>query len=260
MTRAMKMVASSKLRGAQESLKASRAFKDTMENTWELETLPPNPTIKNVATTFCADRGLAGGLLNVLLRVSKPIIKANHNSNSKYIVVGQKGAGTFGREYRDGFDVVFNDLFRQKRYSFKQATCIAQEILKNYPEAQRYDFYSQLFVNTSVNVPTHFTYPDLETLMSKSDFSTRFHGTAPLPAYKNFWELKLAAIIFNLSCESFAAESAARMNAMSNATTSAEDMISRLSLLYNRTRQSKITGELIEIISGAASILESEEN
>ncbi len=273
-TSAMKMVAASKLRRAQTQVEAARPYAMRMQRM--LAALAANvagsPTAPamlvgtgreqtHLLVAITADRGLAGAFNSSVGRATRALALrlAAEGKTVKIIAVGRKG-----REYlrRDLAHAMVGDFsFAGKRtLEFADAAPVAERIAEMF---QRGEFdvctliynrfvsvISQVTTQTRL-IPTplpeaeaeaagpHAVYefePDEETLLARL-----------LPQ-------NLAVQIYGALLESAAGEHGARMTAMDNATRNAGDMINRLSLIYNRTRQANITKELIEIISGAEAV------
>uniref|UniRef100_A0A0A9X8F3 F-ATPase gamma subunit n=1 Tax=Lygus hesperus TaxID=30085 RepID=A0A0A9X8F3_LYGHE len=150
---------------------------------------------------------------------------------------------------------IYSDLYRNKTIPFQQVCRIAQMILQEHLEnLQRILFFYQRYVDTATNVPVDLTYPSLPVLLDHTDLRYRYEVDSNINTLENFWEFRLAVYMYQMNCDAYTAEVASRVNAMTNSTNNAEDMSNSLTLLYNRTRQAKITSELIEIISGASAI------
>ncbi|WP_046227660.1 ATP synthase F1 subunit gamma [Paenibacillus dauci] len=265
-TKAMEMVAASKLRKAQEKAQAARPYSDKLREVVAsiasgtkgihhpmLDTRP----VKRVAyLVVTSDRGLAGGYnANVLRHVSAEIRK-RHTSADQYelFVIGRKGRDYFRRRSMPITEVVA-ELSDFPTYA--DIKTLAQAAVQGYEEG-RYDelhlCYNQ-FVNPLTQIPT------LTRLLPMDALETADQGSVKASyEYEPSAEDVLAVLlpryaqtlIYNALLEGKASEQGARMTAMGSATKNASQLIGDLKLVYNRARQAAITQEITEIVAGAS--------
>ena len=277
-TSAMKMVAASKLRRSQDAAEAARPYADrmgTMLGRLAAAVGGVQGAPKLLAGTgkddvhllvvFTADRGLCGGFNASIVKASRLKIRAlkAEGKTVKLICVGRKGADALKREF--GGDIVarYIGIEGKKGIDFSSASDVADKVLALYEEGE-FDvctiFYNK-FVSAISQVVTAqqlvpFAGADVE------EQEEEVTGSSAVYEYEPSEEAILADLlprnvgvqIFGAMLESSASEHGARMSAMDNATRNAGDMIDRLSIQYNRSRQAQITNELIEIISGAEAL------
>src|SRR6202521_5341949 len=271
-TKAMQMVAASKLRRAQVAAEAARPFAERMErvlgNIASTITISPE-TPRLLAGTgkdgvhlllVCtAERGLCGPFNSAIVRLARERAAAltNEGKEVKFFCVGRKGFDQLKRLYeRQIVETV--ELRSVRTLHFEHARQIGEKIIKLF-EAGGFDvcplFYSR-FRSVIAQIPTaHQIIPPVfpEKPSEGAGASYEFEPdeedilAALLPR-------NIAVQIFRALLENAASEQGARMSAMDNATRNAGEMIRKQTLTYNRTRQAMITKELIEIISGAEAL------
>ena len=274
-TSAMKMVAASKLRRAQELAESSRVYADSLA--FILSSLAGKPSKnsdlpeiltgrENPKTTLLiinsSDRGLCGGFNSNLFRNAKTWIAEQQvkGKTVKLLTVGKK-ASSFYR--RSEIDVIanFEDLTSNDR-QIQVAEEIKSKIVELF-ESKEVDEVSILFNKFVSAISQEPSYQSLIPMASDDEQSEEAVETSNAvfefePDKNELLEYLLPrnflTQIYRSILESSASEHAARMTSMDNATRNAGDMIDRLTLTYNRTRQAFITKELIEIISGAEAV------
>ncbi|CUH52347.1 F0F1 ATP synthase subunit gamma [Shimia marina] len=270
-TKAMQMVAAAKLRRAQEAAEQSRPYTERFNavlgglaaSVGGSETAPKllagtGSDQTHLLVVMTAERGLCGGFnanIAKLARAKAAELKAE-GKTVKVLTVGKKGRDAIKRELGDDF-VGHVDLTEVKRVGYDDAQGIARDILVRF-DAGEFDvatiFYAK-FVNVVSQIPT-------EQQIIPAAFEAAEDGASSLYDYEPSEEALLADLlprgvatqIFAALLENGASEQGARMSAMDNATRNAGDMIDKLTIEFNRSRQAVITNELIEIISGAEAL------
>jgi F-type H+-transporting ATPase subunit gamma len=266
-TKAMKMVSAAKLRRAQENVMAARPYAKKMGEV--LERLAQNveqdcspllqqrPKEKGLLIVVTSDRGLCGGFNANICKAADRFLKEKKGAFSELTVM------TLGRK---GFDFLKNRHTVRKNYAniqsnlnYQTAALIAREVIEGFV-AEEYDEVYILFNAFRSVMSQDIT---LEKLLPITPPVTADEETIP-PQY--IYEPSEGALlaellpkhievqVFKALLESLAAEHGARMTAMDSASKNASEMISKLTLQYNRARQAAITKELMEIISGAESV------
>ena len=270
-TKAMQMVAAAKLRRAQEAAEQSRPYTERFNavlsglaaSVGGSESAPKllagtGSDQTHLLVVMTAERGLCGGFnanIAKLARAKAEELKAA-GKTVKVLTVGKKGRDAIKRDLGDDF-VGHVDLTEVKRVGYDDAQGIARDILVRF-EAGEFDvatiFYAK-FVNVVSQIPT-------EQQIIPASFEAEEDGASTLYDYEPSEEAILADLlprgvatqIFAALLENGASEQGARMSAMDNATRNAGDMIDKLTIEFNRSRQAVITNELIEIISGAEAL------
>jgi len=269
-TKAMQMVAAAKLRRAQEAAEAARPYAERM-----------NAVVAGLASSVAgsegaprllagtgadkvyllvvmtSERGLCGGFNTVIVRLARARINEllAAGKTVKILTVGKKGREQLKRDYGQYF-IGHVDLSEVKRIGYNNAQGIARDILARFA-ADEFDvatiFYNR-FQSVISQIPT-----------AQQVIPAVFDGGAEASALYDYEPSEegiladllpraVATQIFTALLENAASEQGARMSAMDNATRNAGDMINKLTIVYNRSRQAAITKELIEIISGAEAL------
>ena len=278
-TSAMKMVAAAKLRRAQEAAEASRPYAERMERM--LGSLAVSAASRDGAPKMLAgtgkdevhlivvgtaDRGLCGGFnSNIVREARRDIAALRHKDKTvKILCVGRKGRDQLRRDYGDAIIDTIEDVARP-RLTFASAEAIAKRIEQMF-EAGEFDvctiYYARFKSAISQIVSSQQLIPFASSGQEGAQAATG--GPATLAVYEyepaeeeilaDLLPRNLAVQIYKTLLENSASEHGARMSAMDNATRNAGEMIDKLTLTYNRTRQAVITKELIEIISGAEAL------
>ncbi|HZB91296.1 MAG TPA: F0F1 ATP synthase subunit gamma [Stellaceae bacterium] len=276
-TSAMKMVAASRLRRAQEQAEAARPYSTRMERM--LASLAANlrgqaNTPKLLAGTgrdathlllvATSDRGLAGGFNASILREARRSIRELQGTGKtvKLFVVGRKGRDGLRRDNARLIVESKTDVGRPK-LTFEDAQAIADRLLALF-DAGEFDVCTIIYNRFRSAISQVVTKQQLIPFAPPQRAEQGTPGAAPGAIYEfepeeseilaDLLPRNLAVQIFAALLENAASEQGARMTAMDNATRNAGDMIDQLSITYNRTRQAAITKELIEIISGAEAL------
>ena len=274
-TKAMQMVAAAKLRRAQSAAEAARPYAERMEavlanlatalqgreggSPLMAGTGKDNVHLLVVAT---AERGLCGAFNSSIVRLARDHAYRlmNDGKQVKILCVGKKGFDQLKRLFASQITEVI-ELRGVKQLSFKDAERIAQRILSLFADGQ-FDvatlFFSR-FRSVISQIPTALQIIPAqipETAPAQASLGGAVYEYEPDEAdiLTDLLPLNIATQILRALLENAASEQGARMSAMDNATRNAGDMIGRLTLRYNRTRQAMITKELIEIISGAEAL------
>ena len=272
-TSAMKMVAAAKLRRAQEAAESGRPYATRMQaviaslaanadKNSASELLVGRAAVKtHLLVIISADKGLCGGFNGSVARLAMHEMNRleTEGKSVQIYFVGRKAADALGsavsaRTFARVEGVQGTNL------GFESASEIASKIITGFEEGQ-FDAVSVIFnrfVNAITQEVTHTSLIpiQIDALEDEVSESAIFYDYEPEEAeiLSALLPRNMSTQIFSALLESSAAELAARMTAMDNATRNAGDMIDRLTLVYNRTRQANITKELIEIISGAEAL------
>ena len=276
-TKAMQMVAASKLRRAQEAAEAARPYAERMENVLTglgvavKDSPGASPLLigsgsDNVHLVIVAtsERGLCGGFNTNITKAARAHIEKliGDGKTVKILCIGKKGFGILRRDFGDKiFDL--KDLSAVKRLSFSDAQPIASEVLAMF-ERGEFDvaslFYAK-FQSVLVQVATNqqlipAPMPEASEGDVADDLGGAIYDYEPDEGaiLDDLLPRNVAVQIYRGLLENAASEQGSRMTAMDSATRNAGDMIDSLSITYNRTRQANITKELIEIISGAEAL------
>ena len=271
-TSAMKMVAAAKLRKAQEQAIAARRYCSSMEkivSSLARKLIDNAPELlkgkkdikKQLLVVFSADRGLCGGFNGSISRAVKLEVKKSKDLGieTKLLFVGRKSADTLKKDFQQHIIEIVTGNSTNPNYS--DALSISSKIVDLY---QKGEFGScKIIFNKFVSAITQeVTLKSLIPIETNNEDTSHNNQVSSVYEYEPSEEVileellnkNIATQLFSAQMESTASELAARMTAMDNATRNAGDLIDRLTLQYNRTRQAFITKELIEIISGAEAL------
>lgn len=271
-TRAMKMVAAAYLRRAQERMMRARPYSDRLKaviRDLAARTEPEaHPLLqvrepKDVAVMIVtSDRGLAGSFSSNICRAAEKLIakEKEHARQVQLVAVGRKGYDYFRKR---GGQFIQHHIGLMKDFDFGAAQSIGGAITRLYEKGfteeegldRVYVVYNEFKNVMQQRVITEQLFPIEPELEGDEEYSTEFIYEPDeqavldqvLPQYVNVF-------IWRVLLESFAAEHAARMNAMENATNNAGELIDKLTLQFNKARQAAITKEILEVVSGAESL------
>ena len=272
-TKAMKMVAASKLRRAQENAEKGRPFSEKMNNI--ILNISNSIIDKDNASKFLvgtgkdnihlcvvitADRGLCGGFNTNICRKAKNYFERilKEGKTLKIFIVGSKGYEQLKRIY-GGYIIEKTSFKGFKKITYKDTEEIGKKIVKLFNEKQ-FDvckiFYNK-FKNVITQIPQEQQIIPMENSNKKEEKkSENYYEFEPEEneILDDLLPRNISTQIFKAFLENAASEQGSRMTAMDNATRNAGDLVDKLTITYNRSRQAAITKELIEIISGAESL------
>ena len=272
-TQAMQMVAAAKLRRAEEAAEQARPYADRFnavmselaQSVGDSDSAPKllsgtGSQQTQLLVVMTAERGLCGGFNSSIVKLAKAQAQKliAEGKTVKFLTVGKKGREQLRRDFGD--DLVGHvDLSDVKRLGYADAQGIAEDVLSRF-DAGEFDvakIYYSIFESVISQKPT-----EKQIIPASFEAEEDADGASTIYDYEPGEEEILADLlprgvatqIFSALLENAASEQGARMSAMDNATRNAGDMIERLTIEFNRTRQAVITNELIEIISGAEAL------
>jgi F-type H+-transporting ATPase subunit gamma len=273
-TSAMKMVAAAKLRRAQEKAEAARPFAQRMERMMASlasgmagqEGAPPllagtGRDEMHLVVVMTSYRGLCGGFNSSIVREARKVIRALESNNKKVKVfcIGRKGRDQLKRDMGDKIVGQIDEIGRPT-LRYEEAVAVAEKIIGMF-EAGEFDVCTVVFNRFKSAMTQIVTSQQIIPLPAPREEDMPDLGGAVYEYEPDEQEIladllprNIAVQLFRALLENAASEEGARMTAMDSATRNAGDMINRLTINYNRTRQAAITKELIEIISGAEAL------
>jgi len=271
-TKAMKMVAAAKLKRAQDSAEKGRPYSEKMNNIIlnlsegisDKENAPKllSGTGKDqihLCVVMTSDRGLCGGFNSNIIKKAKSYFSklSSEGKELKIITVGSKGNDQLKRVFGD--KIIENISFKNsKNANFFDAEKVSKIIIEKFLEGE-FDictiFFNQ-FKNVITQIPQAQQIIPLKTETKEKEMPEDNYEFEPDEdeILTNLLPKNISTQIFKAMLENSASEQGARMSAMDNATRNAGEMVDKLTIEYNRSRQAAITKELIEIISGAESL------
>ena len=272
-TKAMKMVAAAKLKKAQDNAEKGRPYSEKLQNiilnlTKSISEGSNAPKLLvgsgkdkvYLCVVITADRGLCGGFNSNICKLAKSHFKniLKKGKELKIITVGSKGHDQIKAEYGD--HIIHKKSFKEKKQiTFNEANEIGKKIIELYDQEQFDKCF--LFYNNFKNVITQV--PQAEQIIptfikqeDKNQEQALFYEFEPEEdeILEDLLPKNVSIQILKAFLENAASEQGSRMTAMDNATRNAGDLVDKLTINYNRSRQASITKELIEIISGAESL------
>jgi len=256
-TQSMKMVSAAKFARAEKDLKAARPLGTAAQAFYEqAEVATDKEAPKELFVAMTSDRGLAGAVHS---SINKKIRQELHDkmaagddlSNTKIICVGDKSRAFFQRFFAPQLIMVGSEIGRLPP-QFGDAAKIANAILTCGHEFDKgklvYNYYKSVVSYDTTEIPIFST-----DTVANSDKVT-VYDSLDADVVQSYMEFSLASLVFYALKEGATSEQSSRMTAMDNSSKNASEMIDKLRISFNRTRQAVITGELIEIISGAAAL------
>ncbi|KAI9668816.1 MAG: atp3 gamma subunit of the F1 sector of mitochondrial F1F0 ATP synthase [Alyxoria varia] len=253
-TKTMKIVASTKLTRAQKAMVDSRTYGETSNKVFdEAETAKGAETVaesgegkKSLLVVCSSDKGLCGGIHSGLTRATRRLLADQPNLD--IVVVGEKSKAQLSRNSGKNIILSFAGVGKDVP-TFADAQSITDQVALLPTDYASIKIMYNRFLNAQSYEATTIEAYSEEAIKNSPGFATFDVDDAILPDLK---EYALANSLYWALAEGHACEISARRNAMDNASKNAGDMINKFSILYNRTRQAVITGELVEIITGAA--------
>ena len=263
-TKAMELVASSKLRKAKEKADKARPYFDALYETM-CEIQAENPSFlspftrkagegKSLLVVIAGDRGLAGGFNSNIFKLAQARVdELGGKDKTDIIAIGKKAVEYFGKRE---FNMLGSYPDFSENIRIHQANDIAGEIVDKYVKGiyERVElFYTEYVSSITQQAVTKKMLPVELDGQKKVSKALPIYEPSAGQVFNHIVPRYVTGMIFGACVESFASEQASRRNAMENASDNASEMISSLSLMYNRARQASITQEITEIVSGANS-------
>ncbi|KAI3323532.1 ATP synthase F1 gamma [Xylariaceae sp. AK1471] len=247
-TKTMKIVASTKLTRAQRAMNDSRKYGETSQGVFEsAETKPLEPEGKKTLYIVCSsDKGLCGGIHSGLSRFMRRNLGPDHQP-ADLVLIGEKSRAQLSRSNAKDIALTFAGIGKDVP-TFADAQAIADRVVQLPTEYSDIKIVYNKFINATSFEPTVVEAFSEEAIAASPNFSA-FEVDEELLG--NLREYALANSLYWALAEGHACEISARRNAMDNASKNAGEMINKYQILFNRTRQAVITGELVEIITGA---------
>jgi len=256
-TQSMKMVSAAKFARAERDLRAARPLGAAAQSFYEsAEVASDKEAPKELMVAMTSDRGLAGAVhssINKKIRAElhEKMAAGEDISNIKIICVGDKSRAFFQRFFADNLIMVGSEIGRLPP-QFGDAAKIANAILTCGHEFDKgqlvYNYYKSVVSYDTTTIPIF----SQETVSNAEKVTV--YDSLDADVVQSYMEFSLASLVYYCLKEGATSEQSSRMTAMDNSSKNASEMIDKLRITFNRTRQAVITGELIEIISGAAAL------
>ena len=267
-TKAMKMVAAAKMRRAQENMEKARPYSEKIsdlvgtflldEQNHELPEVKVRDNIEKVLfVVITSDRGMAGAFNTNVLKIAHKAIDDFGKENAQLICIGKKSANYFKSR---GYNIVLDYIDFWNTLDFDTGLNVAQDIISRYmkKDVDRVQVIYNKFINVAKQEVCDEIFlpitPSTDSVDDQSQLSDMIYEPNKKIVIERMIPRYLNIIIWQYLLESNASEQAARMLAMENATSNADDMIKELTLQFNKARQTAITTEMLEIVSGAEAL------
>jgi len=261
-TSAMKMVAAAKLRTSQSNMEQCRPYSNKISmlvndlllecNDISFDLMQKREVSKTLYVVITSDRGMAGAFNTNILKKAQSDIDINGKDQAMIISIGKKSRDYFKNR---NFDIVFNHIDFWGNLNFDHAISISKEIVDLFVSGKvnQVKVYYNKFKSLATQIIKDIDFLPLTKPHSKdkNEQLDRLFEPSKEEILRELLPKHINVQVWQFLLESYASEQAARMLAMENATENAGDMIKDLGLQYNKARQSAITTEIIEIVSGA---------
>ena len=264
LTNAMKMVASARLRRAEQRMRGSRYFNDNLKsvcaNLDPSELFPDDlPLVQGREQAsdiglivVSGERGLCGSFNNNLIQHAVKL--CGENRKIKLICLGKKGLSYFTRHH---YNIIFGRQGIIENMDFAAANELAHEIIDLFNDGV-VDEFQLLYYRFKSMMLQRLTHEKLIPVELNGDGQTEFpqmlNEPGPSGLLKRVAPFMIASQLYNAISESAASEQAARRRAMENASDNAQDLVKTLTMQYNRTRQSVITTQILEVVAGGEGV------
>jgi F-type H+-transporting ATPase subunit gamma len=266
-TKSMKMVSAAKYAKAEKDLKIARPYGAALAEFNTQSELPneslllPANVKRHLIIAISSDRGVCGAIHTSIVKAVKALLhESRHQVNggaaagleTRIVPIGDKAKQILARTHSSQILFSVNDVGK-KNIVFLDASQVASEIIKSGYEFDSGDLLYNKFKSVISYNTTRQAFYSADLIINTAK-NIGLYDSLDAETLKCYQEYQLASLIYYALKENSTSEVSARMSAMENATKNAGEMITRLQLYYNRTRQSVITRELIEIISGASAL------
>jgi F-type H+-transporting ATPase subunit gamma len=253
-TKAMKMVAASKLRGAETKMRAARPFASSINELMSSYLEPKEedaPVETKALMAVSSDKGLCGGINSRVVKAVKLIYDEPEGAEPKLTIVGSKVRDGLTRTHGNKISTSIDEAYNVP-ITFSLASFLTEQMLAE--PAEEYTILYNKFNSVISFDVTPLKLKGPESLGESGVFDEfEFEGEKE-DILANMYQFNLACALYGCLLENSTSEQASRMTAMDAATNNATDMMDRLRIKYNRQRQAVITTELTEIVAGAESV------
>ncbi|KAF9189435.1 atp3 gamma subunit of the F1 sector of mitochondrial F1F0 ATP synthase [Haplosporangium sp. Z 767] len=250
-TKSMKMIASTKVSKAQRAMEQARVYGSSSANIYQNAKTTSLENENNVYIVSSSDRGLCGGIHSSVAKATRKLIaEAGTEAHTGVIVLGDKAKNQMSRTNRGDIQLSFNQIGKAIP-TFAEAAAAADTILTSGVKFDNATIIYNKFMSAIAYEATPMHNYSAEALKASENFAAYELDEEVL---QNYNEFLLANNIYWALVEGHASEMSAKRTAMENATKNAGEMVDRLTMTYNRTRQAAITSELVDIITGASAL------
>ncbi|KAF9901813.1 atp3 gamma subunit of the F1 sector of mitochondrial F1F0 ATP synthase [Linnemannia zychae] len=248
-TKSMKMIASTKVGKAQRAMDSARVYGSSSASIYKNANTTPLENEEKVYIVSSSDRGLCGGIHSSVAKATRKLMAADGTSSS-VIVLGDKAKNQMSRTNRGDIQLSFNQIGKAIP-TFAEACAAADTIKTSGVKFDTATIVFNEFTSAIAYEATPINVYSPEALKSSDAFAAYEMDDEVL---ENYNEFLFANNIYWALVEGHASEMSAKRTAMENATKNAGEMVDRLTMTYNRSRQAAITSELVDIITGASAL------
>jgi F-type H+-transporting ATPase subunit gamma len=246
-TKSMKMISATKLTRAQKEMDKGRTYGQASYKIFDqVEAKPLEKPSTPLVVAVSSDRGLCGAVHSSVCKAIRSLVK--ERPETRLAVIGDKARNQLQRDYRNNIDMSFNQIGRVVP-TYMEASLIADQLI-----AGPYDMITLYFNHFRSVIAYETQHKRVATLRDFEEASKLAIYEIEDDVHRNFYEFMVANTLYWTLVEGHASEMSARMTAMENATKNANEVIGKLNIFYNRTRQAVITNELVDIITGASAL------
>lgn len=247
-TKTMKMIASTRVAKAQRAMESARVYGTAASEIFKQAETSQDLGAKTHAIAVSSDRGLCGGVHSSISKATKRFLAAN--PNAAVSIIGLKARAQIVREYRKRVALTFDQVAKNGA-TWREAALVTDEVLGAKLDMDSTRIYYNEFKSVIAFETSSLPAFSLKAIEESPKLAA--YEVEP-PVLKSFEEFAFASTLYWTIAEGSASEVAARRTAMENATKNAGEMINKLQLTYNRSRQASITNDLIDIITGASAM------
>jgi F-type H+-transporting ATPase subunit gamma len=261
-TKAMKMVAASKMKGNLNRLEAGRYFgNQAIDMIFKTDTYmqkhapQANPNPKTLLVPLTSDKGLCGGTNSGIIRSVRDFVNQSQDrSRLSLFAIGDKGQAGLNRNMPDLLKVAISDT--SKPINYPTVMAVSEHVMNHAEGVDRIVVFYNEFVSAIKSDLKQMELMPRQRFLDTLKFGRLYEQEIPDKNTSNpaLYELYVTSNLWVAFLNNAAAEESARINAMENASKNAGEILDKLSLQYNRARQARITIELVEIISGASAL------
>lgn len=252
-TQSMKMVAAAKYAQAERGLKPARPYGEGAQKFYEsCEVGEAEKKPHHLMVVMTSDRGLCGAVHSSIVKnIRSEMQNKPAEQECKLVIVGDKAKAMLQKQYGNDILVSINDIGK-KPPTFADATVLANAIIDSGYDFNQGDIYYNRFKSVVSYKTSKMPIASRETVAASEKLSV--YDSLDENILQSYMEYSMVSLLYYALKEGACSEQSARMTAMDAASKNAGEMIDKLTLHFNRTRQAVITRELIEIISGAAAL------
>ncbi|KAI1321047.1 atp3 gamma subunit of the F1 sector of mitochondrial F1F0 ATP synthase [Mortierella claussenii] len=249
-TKSMKMIASTKVNKAQRAMETARSYGASSAAIYKNANTAPLENDDNIYVVSSSDRGLCGGIHSSVAKATRRLIAAPEGQAAGIVVLGDKAKNQMSRSNRSDIKLSFNQIGKSIP-TFAEASAAVDTIKSSGIKFDTATIVYNKFTSAIAYEATPIRNYSLDALKASEGFAAYELEDEVLQNYSDFL---FANNVYWALVEGHASEMSAKRNAMENATKNAGDMVDRLTMTYNRTRQAAITSELVDIITGASAL------